>query len=215
MISQKVYFLVFFLGISQLCFGQFEGKIYYEMTYASDDPETQTFIDKLPKESTLSIKGTEMRLNQSLEGGGSQAFITNSKLKTSTLLMKFMGQEIQVKMNEEQMLKLESAETLKIIEGTKTKVIAGYQCKQAFALSGKDSLELYYSPQLQTQCVLPQFANLKGIPLQYEIVKGAMRMSYKCTAVSVEKINETEFTVDEKIMQIPFEQFAQSFAISK
>ena len=129
--------------------------------------------------------------------------------------MKFMGQEFQVRMNEEEMLKLERAESFKIVEGKKTKIIAGYTCNQAFALSGKDSLEIYYAPQLQTLCVLPQFADLKGIPLQYKIVKGAMRIYYQCTSVSVEKIDPAVFTVDESIIQIPFEQFSQSFAISK
>ncbi|NEN23172.1 hypothetical protein G3O08_06625 [Cryomorpha ignava] len=217
MINQKAPYLVFLFvfGFSNFCFSQFEGKVYYEMTYESNDPETLTFIDMLPKQSTMSIKGTQMRLNQSLAGGGSQAFITNSDLKTSILLMKFMGQEFQVKMNEMEMLKLEKAESFKIVDGTKTKVIAGYTCNQAFALSGKDSLEIYYAPELRTLCVLPQFADLKGIPLQYEIAKGKMRISFQCSSVSVEKIDQAVFTVDESIKQIPFEQFAQSFAVSK
>ena len=217
MINQKGIYLLFLFvcGFSNFCFSQFEGRVYYEMTYVSSDPETLTFIDMLPKQSSLSIKGAEMLLSQSLAGGGSQAFITNSELKTSILVMKFMGQKFQVRMNEEEMTKLERAESFKIVEGHKTKVIAGYTCKQAFALSGKDSLEIYYAPELKTLGILPQFAELDGLPLQYEIAKGKMRISYQCTSVSAEKIDQAIFTVDDKITQIPFEQFAQSFAVSK
>lgn len=217
MINQKGIFLLILLvcGYSTICFSQFEGKVFYEMTYESSDPETQTFIGMLPKESSIAIKGAEMRLSQSLAGGGAQAFITNSELKTSTLVMKFMGQKFQVQMNEEEMMKLERAEPFKIVKGNKTKEIAGYTCNQAFALMGTDSLEIYYAPELKTNGILPQFAELDGLPLQYEIAKGKMRISYQCTSVSPEKIDPAIFIVDSKITQIPFEQFAQSFAVSK
>lgn len=216
MINQKALFLVFLIcGTSNFCFSQFEGKLSYDMTYTSSDPEVLSFIEMLPKQSTLSVRGSEMRLNQSLAGGGSQAFITNSELKTSILLMKFMGQDFQVRMNEEEMMKLEKAESFKIVNGDKTKIIAGYTCKQAFALSGKDSLELYYAPELKTLCVLSQFEDLEGLPLQYEVIKGKMRISYQCTSVSAEKIDPAIFSVDENIKEIPFEQFSQSFAVSK
>ncbi len=200
---------------SSLAFGQFEGKLFYEVSYASEDKETLTFIGMLPKKSTLSIKDSQMRLSQSIAGGGSQAFITNSATNTSTLLMRFMGQEFQVKLNESDLMKLEQTANLKIIEGKNTKMIAGYNCKQSFAIQGTDTLEIYYAPELQTDCVLPQFADLKGIPLQYEVVKGKLRIAYSCESISTEPIEESTFLVDPKIKEIPFAQFAQSFAIAK
>ena len=209
------FFLLFGTSFSNLAFGQFEGKLFYEVSYLSDDKETLTFIEMLPKESTLSIKDTQMRLSQSIAGGGSQAFITNSATNTSTLLMRFMGQEFQVKLNESELMKLEQTENLKIVEGTKTKVIADHKCLQSFAIQGSDTLEIYYAPELQTNCVLPQFADLKGIPLQYEVIKGKLRIAYSCKSISKETVADDVFSVDPKIKEIPFEQFAKSFAIAK
>jgi len=156
-----------------------------------------------------------MRLDQYIVGGGSQSFITNLTANTSTLVMRLMGQKFQVKMTSEEMQQLEKIQKLKIIEGKLTKIIGGYTCQQAFAISGNDSLEIYYLPQLKTRCILPQFADLKGLPLEYEIVNDHIRMKYSCNNISQKIIENSVFEVDDEVLKIPFEQFAQSFGISK
>ena len=214
-ILPKYFTFILLFCISHLCFSQFEGMVYYEMAYSSSDPDTRSYIEMLPKESTLYIKDSQMRLDQPIAGGGSQSFITNSKTNTSTLVMRLMGQKFQVSMDGNEMQQLEKIQKLKIIEGNKTKKIFGYLCHQAFALSGKDSLEIYYAPELQTRCILPQFSDLKGLPLQYEIVNENIRIKYSCSKLTRETIAADVFEVDDDILKIPFEQFAQSFGITK
>ena len=93
------YFVLFIaFCVSHLCYSQFEGIVLYEMTYSSTDPDTRSYIDMLPKESTLYVKGSQMRLDQPIAGGGSQAFITDLSANTSTLVMRLMGQKFQVNM---------------------------------------------------------------------------------------------------------------------
>lgn len=210
------YFILFFaFYVSHFCYSQFEGIVLYEMSYSSTDPDTRSYIDMLPKASTLYIKDSQMRLDQPIAGGGSQSFITNLSANTSTLVMRLMGQKFQVSMNGEEMQQLEKIQKLKIIEGTKTKEICGFLCHQAFALSGNDSLEIYYAPNLQTRCILPQFSDLKGLPLEYEIINDDIRIKYSCNKITRETIAKDVFEVDDKVLKIPFEQFAQSFAVSK
>lgn len=210
------YFILFFaFCVSDYCYSQFEGIVLYEMTYSSSDPDTQSYINMLPKESTLYIKDSQMRLNQPIAGGGSQSFITNLAANTSTLVIRLMGQKFQVRMTEQEMQQLEKIQKLPIIEGSKTKEICGYICRQAFALSGNDSLEIYYAPELQTRCILPQFSDLKGLPLEYEIVNDHIRIKYSCNNITRKTITKDVFEVDDEVLKIPFEQFAQSFGVPK
>lgn len=211
-----VYFILFFTFCnSHSCFSQFEGIVLYDMTYSSADPDTRSYITMLPKESVLYIKDTQTRFDQALTGGGFQSFITNSASNTSILLMRFMGQKFQVSLDGEEMQQLEKIQNLKIIEGTKTKEIYGYLCHQVFALSGNDSLEIYYTPDIKAPSILPQFSDLKGLPLQYEIINDHIRIKYSCNKIMAESIAKNVFEVDDDIQKIPFEQFAESFAVSK
>ena len=210
------YFILFFaFCVSHFCFSQFEGIVLYDIAYSSADPDSRSYIDMLPKESTLHIKGSQMRLDQPIAGGGSQSYITDLTTKTSILVMSLLGQKFQVTMSKIEMQQLEKIQKLKIIEGSKTKKIHGFICHQAFALSGNDSLEIYYAPELQTRCILPQFSELKGLPLEYEIINDHIRIKYSCNKISQKTIAKEVFEVDNEVLKIPFEQFAQSFEISK
>lgn len=206
---------VFLFGIVELCNAQFEGKIEYAISYQTNDSQLKMYEDALPKKSTLLIHNEHLRFEQALAGGGKQAFVSNSSLGTSILLMNFLGQEFQVKMDEDDMMMLEKAKKLKIIEGRKTKMIAGHICKEAFAIDGPDTLQIFYSPDIQTPTILPQFEDLKGLPLQYEVVKGKLHIKYVCTEVKIESVALTNFEVSDEIKEIPFTEFARSFAISK
>lgn len=213
----KNYTILFFFvfGIIQLCNAQFEGRIEYSMTYQTSNPEMKMYEDALPKKSTLLIHNEHLRFDQALAGGGKQAFVANSNLGTSILLMNFLGQEFQVKMDDADMMQLEKTQKLQIIEGKKTKTIAGYFCREAFAVNGDDTLQVFYSPDIQTPTILPQFEDLKGLPLQYEVIKGSLHILYVCTEVKTESVALANFEVSDKIKEIPFKEFARSFAISK
>lgn len=208
-------FIICFLGIVKLCNAQFEGKIEYSISYQTSDEELNVYKDALPSTSTLLIHAEHLRFDQALAGGGKQAFVANASAGTSILLMNFLGQEFQVKMDEEDLLKLKKTKKLQIIEGWKTKMIAGFLCNEAFAVDGADTLQIFYSTDIQAPTILPQFEGLKGVPLQYEVVKGNLHIKYVCTEVKKEPIALENFEVSKSIKEIPFEEFARSFAISK
>lgn len=215
--KSRKYSILFLLmiGIVELCDAQFEGKIEYSISYHTNDASLKMYEDALPKKSTLLIHNEHMRFEQTLAGGGQQAFVANSDLGTSILLMNFLGQEFQVKMDEDDLMQLEKTKKFRIIEGKKTKMIAGHSSKEAFAIDGTDTLQIFYAPDIQTPTILPQFEDLKGLPLQYEVVKGELRITYICTNVKVESVDLANFEVSDAIKEIPFSEFARSFAVSK
>ena len=129
--------------------------------------------------------------------------------------MSFMGQEFQVNLNEEQLLQLEQTKKLSLTKTEVTKTIAGYDCNLVKTQLEKTPIEIYYAPELKTPTVLPQFSELEGLPLKYEVVKGAVHMVYEAISVEHKSIPDMAFEISNQVKEIPFEKFAQSFAISK
>jgi GLPGLI family protein len=202
-------------GTSILVYGQFEGRVSYKIAYQSDDPSMQSMMGMLPKESTMLVKGNRLRLNQSISGGGRQVFMSDASSGTSTLLMNLMGQEFKVNMKEEDFKSLKLTQKLEITETSGVKEIAGFRCKKAYALSDGDTLTVYYAPELQTNAILPQFSEIKGLPLMYEVARNNIKMIYTCTEVNVSAVEDAEFEIASSVKEIPFSDFARSFAVSK
>lgn len=210
-----LFLTLLMLGVGHFCHAQFEGEIKYAMTYSSEDTELQSLISSLPTKSTLLVKDNFTSFSQPIAGGGKQAFISNSTLGTSTLLMNFMGQPFQVKVNESDLLQLQQTKKLKIVKGKKKKHIAGFECFQAFAFSGKDTLEIYYTPKIKTPLILPQFENLSGLPMEYQLTRGNLTIRYLCTSITEEPIAASNFKIPDSVREIPFAEFAKAFAVAK
>jgi len=194
---------------------QFTGKITYSISYETSDPANQGMINILPSESHLYLKENKLRFNQTIMGGGMQSFIVDNDLKSNVLLMNFMGQEYKINMNEEQVSLLEQAQELELRETEKTDIIQGFNCKHVLAISKGDTLNIYYTEEIPTPAVLPQFASIDGLPLYYQIKKSGIKMTYRCTLVEKVEVDDSEFTVPASVREIPFKEFAKNFAISK
>ena len=194
---------------------QFTGKITYSVDYQTLDPSMQSMIEVLPKESYLLLKDNKLRFNQEIMGGGMQSFIVDKDQKSNTLMMNFMGQEYKINMTEEQVAQLEAAQKLLLEEKSDTRIIQGYECKHVVARTENDTLNIYYTNEIPTPAVLPQFSAIDGLPLYYEVNKGGIKMTYKCTGIEQVAIEESAFAVPESVREIPFNEFAKNFAISK
>jgi len=194
---------------------QFTGKITYSVDYQTFDPAMQSMIEVLPKESYLLLKENKLRFNQEIMGGGMQSFIVDKDQKSNTLMMNFMGQEYKINMTEEQVAQLEAAQKLSLEEKDDTRMIQGYECKHVVARTENDTLNIYYTNEIPTPAVLPQFSSIDGLPLYYEVNKGGIKMTYKCTSIEKIDIDESAFVVPETVREIPFNDFAKNFAISK
>lgn len=201
--------------VSFLAYSQFEGMVTYDIKYSSSDESMQQYLGSFPKQSTLKIKNEYIRFDQSVVGGGTQSLIANASDTSTTLILNIMGNTYQVNLSLDEVMQLEQAESFEIIESDETKMIAGYLCNKAYAVSGSDSLTIYYTQEIKSQNIIPQFSKLKGFPLEYEIEKGNVRMKYTCSNVSLDAIDMSNFLVSSSIREIPFDDFARSFAIRK
>lgn len=216
---KKLYslFVIVFLFILPEIYAQaeFEGIVHYSVSYETENESLRSMLSMLPSQSTLLVKGDQIRFNQEIAGGGKQSFIVDNSSQSSILLMNFLGQEFQVRLEKDEVLQLEQIKEMKLVSTEKTKEIHGYACKNVMAISETDTLEIYYTSDISAPPVLPQFASIDGLPLYYEMKKGEIYMKYTCIELREEQLDNSEFVIPSEIREIPFKEFANSFAIKK
>lgn len=208
-----VFVIVFVFHLS--AFSQFEGLISYQVTYQAIDIQKQGMISMLPTKSLLYLKDDRSLFEQEVAGGGKQAFIIDAKKGSGILVMQFLGHGYKVEMSQEEIGSLKQVTSMEIIPSATQKNIAGYECIGALAVSGMDTTVVYYSTELESKTSFPLFANMDGIPLQYELSRGGIKMRYTATEVKEMALDESIFTTAPDMKTMKFADFAQSFAISQ
>lgn len=204
---------VFFCG--QFAYGQFEGKVLYKVNYKSEDPAISGFMNMLPNESSLLVKGTQSRFEQNVMGGGKQIFVNNSSDQSSTLVLNYFGEEFKVNFKREDLEMMEKAQSVKIVETQEEKEILGIKCKKAVAFMGSDTLSVYYNESMYTGTMLPQFSAINGLALEYEIVHNGLYMHFEAMEIQASNVPLESFEISGAIREVPFSDFAKSFAAQK
>lgn len=196
-------------------YGQFEGRVIYDIVYETDNPELKPMLSMFPKKSELIISGANHRFQQNISGGGQQVFINNEVEKTNTLVMSFMGESFKVHLTYENVKTLENNPTNPIIHSSDNKTILGYTCQHAFTIQDKDTLQFYYNPDIYKGNMIPQFKGLEGLVLEYETLQNGLRMSFVATQILEEPISADWFEISDAIKEVSFEDFARVFAFKK
>jgi len=207
----SITFLLFFLS----SFSQFEGRIVYSVDYEAPDPDKKEMISMLPKQSMLTVKGSLSLFEQEVAGGGRQAFIINAGQGSGILVMQFLGQEYKVEMSKDDIETLKETRKLDIHKSEEEKTIAGEPCLGALAMSDTDTLRVYYTKNITSNATFPPFAEIEGLPLEYELVRGGVKMKYKAVEIIRETVDPKVFAVDPTMNSIKFKDFARSFAVEK
>jgi hypothetical protein len=209
------YIILFIINLPLSSFSQFEGVVAYEVTYEALDESKQEMLSMLPKKSLLYIKNKLSLFEQEVAGGGRQAFYIDAEKGAGVLVMQFLGQGYKVEMSQDEIESLKKAKELEIIPTKEKKTIAGYMCNKALAISDTDTLELFYSNELESESSVPPFANVNGIPLKYELIRGGVKMIYTAVEVKEATIDESKFNAAPNMKSMAFADFARSFAISQ
>ncbi len=208
-----IYLISIGLYLSNFSYGQFEGKVTYEISYHSEDPSTKEFISMLPRSATLWVSGTMSRFEQALAGGGRQLFINNSKDGSSIFLMTYFAQEFMVRLSMEKLATLAQDNSYHISSTDETVQLLGYNCKKALAKADDKTFEIYFNDELSTNAYLPQFSSVKGIPFKYGLFQNGLEMKFVAKEVVQEKVADFLFTIPENIREISFDDFAKNFAV--
>jgi len=186
----------------------FEGKITFGIDYELPEAmEAQRSM--LPSEMIIYITKGHVRIEQKTMMGD-QNVITDTKAKTSVLLMNMMGKKMAITMADDGKEKAEP----KIEYSSDTKKIAGYECKKATYTTtdeaGEDQeMEVYYTEEIPSEAN-DKLPGLKGYPLEYTINSQGMLMTLTAKTVSKEKISKKMFEIPEGYEEMSMEDFMKS-----
>lgn len=194
---KKISFLLlaFVLFVASSPVKDFEGTITFSIEYLDVPEEIQGMESMLPSSMRYSIKGSKVRIEQSLMGG-SQIVLADQEEKTGDVLMDMMGQRIHVHMSKEELEAEEAKNTEKptITYSKETKKVNGYKCNKA-TLVAKDGAKtvLWYSKEIEVKH--NDYKELDGFPLEYETTADGMTMRITATNIERKSLAETHFEV--------------------
>ena len=181
-----------FFGISQKRVGDLS------LVYNSVISNSQDTNRKISSITSYFLKGNLSRsdINSSQF---SSVTIYDSKTGSGVILKEVNGQKLLIRLNEENWEQKNSRFTgLNFIKTNETKTIAGYSCGQAKASSpGGFEITVYYTRDLipENKAYDPQFRNLDGLPLEYELQKGNLHIKYTLVSVNLNPVPASKFDI--------------------
>jgi GLPGLI family protein len=168
------------------------------LIYNSVISNTKDTNKKISSSTAYFLKGNLSRAEVN-SSQFSSVTIYDSKAGTGVILREVNGQKLLIRMNEENWnQKNRRFINLNFTKTNETKTIAGYFCSQAKA-STPDGFEVtvFYTRDLipENKGYDPQFENLDGLPLEYELQKGNLRIRYTLASVNLNPVPASKFDI--------------------
>ena len=181
-----------FLGISQKRVGDLT------LVYNSVITNSQDSTRKISSTTSYFLKGNLSR-SEINSSQFSSVTIYDSKSGSGVILKEVNGQKLLIRMNEENWEQKNSRyKGLNFAKTSETKTIAGYSCSQAKAsIPGGSEITVFYTRDLipENKAYDPQFINLDGLPLEYEIQRGSTHIRYSMVSVNLNPVPASKFDI--------------------
>jgi hypothetical protein len=191
--------MILFIGLASPVFAQkkvSEFTIVYTSTMTSTDagktnvPYTAT--------NTIYIKGNMSRTDVT-SALASFSTIYDAKTGSAVVLREVSGQKLLIRMNAENWQdKNKHYAGIRYTNEPETKIIAGYKCMKATATT-KDSLHIvvYYTKDIisDNKDYDPQFKNLDGLPLEYELSRGNITIKFVLASINLNPVPASKFDI--------------------
>lgn len=148
--------------------------------------------------TTVYIKGNLSR-SEMTSALFSSATIHDAKTGTAVALREVSGQKLLIRMTAENWAeKNKKYDGIVFTNTTETKVIAGYKCTKATAtMKDGSTFVVYY-----TSDIVPEnrdydymFKNLNGLPLEWELVQGKLKIKYTLSKINLNPIPVSRFDI--------------------
>ena len=153
---------------------------------------------KIASTTAYYIKGNLSRAEVS-SSQFSSTTIYDSKIGSGVILREVNGQKLLIRLNEENWnQKYKRFTSLNFIKTNETKTIAGYFCSYSKAAT-PDGFEIsvYYTRDLipENKSYDPQFKDLDGLPMEYELQKGSLHIKYTLASLSLNPVPASKFDI--------------------
>jgi GLPGLI family protein len=173
-----------------------EGMLQYDISITSSKTEAPIANSLNGAKLLVYLKPTMSRteMKSSL---GTESTVFDTKLSKGFILKEYSGQKLMISMNgsnwndKNRVYKnLEFAVSNEVVE------IAGYNCKKAVAkLPEGNVLTVYFNPDisLYNRSYNNAFAQLPGLPVQYELQSGNLNFKYLLSKISYDAVPQDGF----------------------
>ena len=204
MIRMKNLRLIFSLGLiinSLFVFGQkkvSELTLVYDASIStgSKEPKLADAFDGAT--TTVYIKGSLSR-SEMVSALASFTTIHDSRSGSAVILQEVSGQKLLIRMNAENWKdKNKRYEGVTFTNTSERKTIAGYDCIKAIAkMKDGSTFVVFYTTELipENQEYSYQFKSLNGLPLEYELTQGNLKINYTLSKISLNPVPVSKFDI--------------------
>jgi len=201
MIKYSLFLILILLFLSPAMYSQ---KRVGELTLVYD--ASITTGDNQPKladafdgaTTTVYIKGTMSR-SEMTSALASFTSIHDAKTGSAVVLQEISGQKLLIRMTAENWKdKNKRYEGISFSNTNETKTIAGYKCIKAIAtMKDASTFTVYYTKEIipENSDYDVQFKNLEGLPLEYELTQGKLKIKYTVSKINMNPVPASKFDI--------------------
>lgn len=175
-----------------------EGTLVYNMSVetGSGEPKMADMLDGAT--TTIYLKGNESR-SELVSSLGREATIYNASSGKGVMLKDYSGQKLMITLTAKNW-----ADNNKKYEGivfnntSETAKISGFNCKKAIAkLNNGTSFTVFYTTDVAVanKSYDAQFKTLPGLPVQYEMESGKMKLKFTLASISYNSVPASMFEI--------------------
>lgn len=174
--------------------------LVYQFVISSRDPAAAPSTTVAPEgaTNTIYIKGFKSR-SETTSALYSSTTILDAKTDNAVMLKEVSGQKLLIRLTPDNWREKNQRFDGMVFKNTpETKEIAGYKCQQAVATrSDGYVLTVFYTQQLipENKDYDPQFKNLDGLPLEYEIASGNLKIRYTILKLTQNPVPASRFDI--------------------
>ncbi|MEO6893564.1 MAG: DUF4412 domain-containing protein [Ginsengibacter sp.] len=175
-----------------------EGTLVYNMSVetGSGEPKIADMFDGAT--TTIYLKGNKSR-TELVSSLGREATIYDASEGTGVILKDYSGQKLMITLTASNWAQNNSKYDEIVFENTgESQKIAGFNCKKAIAkLKNGDSFTVYYTTEVNpgNKSYDAQFKTLSGLPVQYEMESGKMKLKFTLSSISYNPVSASKFEI--------------------
>jgi GLPGLI family protein len=175
-----------------------EGTLVYNMSVetGSGEPKIADMFDGAT--TTIYLKGDKSR-TELVSSLGREATIHDASAGTGVILKDYSGQKLMITLTAANWAENNSKYEGIVFENTGgSQKIAGFNCKKAIAkLKNGGSFTVFYTTEvnLSNKSYDAQFKTLPGLPVQYEMESGKMKLKFTLASVDFNTVSASKFEI--------------------
>jgi len=175
-----------------------EGTLVYNMSVetGSGEPKMADMLDGAT--TTIYLKGNESR-SELVSSLGREATIFNVSTGKGVMLKDYSGQKLMITLTSKNWEENNKKYQGIVFNNTgETANISGFNCKKAIAkLNNGTSFTVYYTTDVNVanKSYDSQFKTLPGLPVQYEMQSGKMKLKFTLASISYNSVPASMFEI--------------------